>query len=264
MRKGGIIAIFRRADKEFGGRALCCIKLRFPSTRTWSNNMKKILAAALLAFSTAAFAAPYPQQNMQSVITPERFSGAAADKIYNDLAAHAGEYPLRFDNAADQKRAARDAAELLRISRSLIETDIIKPDDEAYIPMLHRTAQTAWIAHNLDVEGAAQTADAYYRKLLSAQPKAQRAQTLGEYGGFLAASAQTDAALRVLRQAVDGGNGAARKPLAIVLLTKGQKEQALREIRAYVKQYPRDEQAKHMLEAAQAGRVEVKGAPMAR
>ena len=114
--------------------------------------MKKILAAALLAFSTAAFAAPYPQQNMQSVITPERFSGAAADKIYNDLAAHAGEYPLRFDNAADQKRAARDAAELLRISRSLIETDIIKPGDEAYIPMLHRTAQTAWIAHNLDVE----------------------------------------------------------------------------------------------------------------
>ena len=63
---------------------------------------------------------------------------------------------------------------------------------------------------------------------------------------------------------MDGGNGAARKPLAIVLLTKGQKEQALREIRAYVKQYPRDEQAKHMLEAAQAGRVEVKGAPMAR
>ncbi|MGF6148507.1 Putative Zn-dependent protease, contains TPR repeats [Kingella potus] len=225
--------------------------------------MKKILAAILLASFGIAFAAPYLQHNVkQSVLAGQRFNGPAADKIFNDLAGHAGNYPVRFDNAADQKRAARDAGELLNIFRALIETDIVKPSDGNYLPMLHHTARLAWIAHNLDVQGAAQTADGYYRKLLSVQPQAQRAQTLGEYGSFLASANQPDAALRMLRQAVDGGNAASRKTLAAVLLTKGQKEQALREIRAYVKQYPQDGEAKRMLEAVQSGRVEVKRVPM--
>ena len=71
---------------------------------------KTALAATLLLACATVFAKPYPKYDVvKSVLHDQGFDGDAADKIREDLAGHAGEYPPKFDNEADRKRAEKDA-----------------------------------------------------------------------------------------------------------------------------------------------------------
>ncbi len=225
---------------------------------------KTALAATLLLACAAVFAKPYPKYDVvKSVLHDQGFDGDAADKIREDLAEHAGEYPPKFDNEADKKRAEKDAVTLARLYSGLIEQKIvIEKQPERYRSVLHSIARLNWIAHNLDVPGAAAKADQHYRLLLAALPQKQRAGMQGEYGGFLASVGQTDAAVKMLNEAVQGGSDRSRLPLGMALLSQGKKAESLKQLRAYAKKCPQDERAAKFIDAVENGRFEVKRTEM--
>ena len=128
--------------------------------------------------------------------------------------------------------------------------------------MLHSIARLSWIAHNLDVPGAAAKADQHYRMLLAALPQKQRAGIQGEYGGFLASVGQTDAAVKMLNEAVQGGSERSRLPLGMALLSQGKKSESLKQLRIYVKKYPEDKRAAQLVDAVENDRFEVRRAEM--
>ena len=225
---------------------------------------KTALAATLLLACAALFAKPYPKYDVvKSVLHDQGFDGDAADKIREDLADHAGEYPPKFDNEADRKRAEKDAVTLARLYSGLIEQKIVtEKQPERYRSVLHSIARLNWIAHNLDVPGAAAKADQHYRLLLAALPQKQRAGMQGEYGGFLASVGQTDAAVKMLNEAVQGGSDRSRLPLGMALLSQGKKAESLKQLRAYAKKYPQDERTAKFIDAVENGRFEVKRTEM--
>jgi len=190
---------------------------------------KTALAATLLLACAAVFAKPYPKYDVvKSVLHDQGFDGDAADRIREDLADHAGEYPLKFDNEADRKRAEKDAVTLARLYSGLIEQKIVtEKQPERYRSVLHSIARLSWIAHNLDVPGAAAKADQHYRMLLAALPQKQRAGIQGEYGGFLASVGQTDAAVDVLSEAVKGGSKPASLSVSICSASENRKSSSL-------------------------------------
>ena len=221
---------------------------------------KTALAATLLLACATVFAKPYPKYDVvKSVLHDQGFDGDAADRIREDLADHAGEYPPKFDNEADRKRAEKDAVTLARLYSGLIEQKIVtEKQPEQYRSVLHSIARLNWIAHKLDVPGAAAKADQHYRLLLAALPQKQRAGMQGEYGGFLASVGHTDAAVTMLNEAVQGGSERSRLPLGMALLSQGKKAESLKQLRAYAKKYPQDERAAKFIDAVENGRFEVK------
>ena len=226
---------------------------------------KTALAATLLLACATVFAKPYPKYDVvKSVLHDQGFDGDAADKIREDLADHAGEYPPKFDNEADRKRAEKDAVTLARLYNGLIEQKIVtEKQPERYRSVLHSIARLSWIAHNLDVPNAAAYADQHYRMLLAVVPqKQQRAGMQGEYGSFLASIGQTDAAVKMLNEAVQGGSDHARLGLGMALLAQGKKTESLKELRAYAKKYPQDKRAADLIDAVENGRFEVRRAEM--
>lgn len=225
---------------------------------------KTALAATLLLSCAALFAKPYPKYDVvKSVLHDQGFDGDAADKIREDLSDHAGEYPPKFDNETDRKRAEKDAVTLARLYSGLLEQKIVtEKQPERYRSVLHSIARLSWIAHNLDVPGAAAKADQHYRLLLAALPQKQRAGMQGEYGGFLASVGQTDVAVKMLNEAVQGGSDRSRLPLGMALLSQGKKAESLKQLRAYAKKYPQDERAAKFIDAVENGRFEVRRAEM--
>ena len=104
---------------------------------------KTALAATLLLACAAVFAKPYPKYDVvKSVLHDQGFDGDAADRIREDLADHAGEYPPKFDNEADRKRAEKDAVTLARLYSGLIEQKIVtEKQPEQYRSVLHSIAR---------------------------------------------------------------------------------------------------------------------------
>ena len=225
---------------------------------------KTALAATLLLACATVFAKPYPKYDVvKSVLHDQGFDGDAADKIREDLADHAGEYPPKFDNEADRKRAEKDAVTLARLYSGLLEQKIVtEKQPEQYRSVLHSIARLSWIAHNMDVPNAAAYADQHYRMLLAVVPQKQRAGMQGEYGGFLASIGQTDAAVKMLNEAVQGGSDRSRLPLGMALLSQEKKAESLKQLRAYAKKYPEDKRAAKFIDAVENGRFEVKRTEM--
>ena len=225
---------------------------------------KTALAATLLLACATVFAKPYPKYDVvKSVLHDQGFDGDAADRIRENLADHAGEYPPKFDNEADRKRAEKDAVTLARLYSGLLEQKIVtEKQPEQYRSVLHSIARLSWIAHNLDVPNAAAYADQHYRMLLAVVPQKQRAGMQGEYGSFLASIGQTDAAVKMLNEAVQGGSERSRLPLGMALLSQGKKSESLKQLRIYVKKYPEDKRAADLIDAVENGRFEVRRAEM--
>ena len=225
---------------------------------------KTALAATLLLACATVFAKPYPKYDVvKSVLHDQGFDGDAADRIREDLADHAGEYPPKFDNEADRKRAEKDAVTLARLYSGLLEQKIVtEKQPEQYRSVLHSIARLSWIAHNLDVPNAAAYADQHYRMLLAVVPQKQRAGMQGEYGSFLASIGQTDAAVKMLNEAVQGGSERSRLPLGMALLSQGKKSESLKQLRIYVKKYPEDKRAAQLVDAVENGRFEVRRTEM--
>ena len=219
--------------------------------------MKKLLFTALLAaLSAIAQAKPYPQHDIGKIVQPDHVDMQLADQVLSDLYDQAGNYPPRFDNAADQQRAAAEAAQLNRLFQGMIKVKAVTPQQpEKYINVLYRLARLNVMAHNMDMPNAAAQADRYFQemiKLLNNKPK-EKARAQGEYGAFLVGSNRIDRAMPLLQQAIKGGDTNAHLPLGMVYFMKGNKAEAVKHLQIHQKHYPQDERSRVLLEAINKG-----------
>lgn len=236
--------------------------------------MKKHLLAILLALAApAALAVPYQPLNPQSLVSgspehpPINVNMPAVQRAFDNLAAHAAEYPVQFDTDADRRRAIADLQPLGVVFDSLVENNTpragIAPSP-GYLALLQMRARFNWMGHNLDQAGYADRAEAGYAdraeadyaRLLAFAPAADKPAVQGEFGNFLASSARMERAIPMLRAAYQAGHKESGRDLATALLTQNKRSEALPLLREYVRNFPQDQKGRAILNAVEQGRVE--------
>ena len=228
--------------------------------------MKNHLLAILLALAApAALAAPYPPLNPQSLVSgspehpPINVNRPAVQRAFDNLAAHAAEYPVQFDNDADRRRAIADLQPLGVLLDSLVQNNTPRAGaapSQGYLALLQMRARLNWMGHNLDQAGYAERAEADYTRLLAFAPAAAKPAVQGEFGNFLASSARMERAIPMLRTAYQAGHQESGRDLATALLTQNKRSEALPLLREYVRNFPQDQKGRAILNAVEQGRVE--------
>ena len=178
--------------------------------------MKKYLLTILLALAAhAALAAPYQPLNLQSLVSgspehpPINVNMHAVQRAFDNLAAHAAEYPVQFDNDVDRRRAIADLQPLGVLLDSLVQNNTPRAGaapSQGYLALLQMRARLNWMGHNLDQAGYAERAEADYARLLAFAPAAAKPAVQGEFGNFLASSARMERAIPMLRAAYQAGH----------------------------------------------------------
>ncbi|NND97139.1 MAG: tetratricopeptide repeat protein [Pirellulaceae bacterium] len=236
----------------------------FVSARGGCSSLRALPALLLISMCAAAGRAEtksipaYVQPNFRSILTVrENADGTnvhavdmkALDTVINGIRRHAGGYPPRFANKADQELARRDCQKLAKMM------DVMVGDRSNDPGMLYRAALTHSMAHHLDVKTAAKKADAYYERLLDLNNDDVQGQL--QYGLFLADSSRTKSAIVHLQKAMQLGADA-DVALAVAHVADQNLAEAKRILDDYVAKNPDDERAQKILWAVNAGRVKVK------
>ena len=227
--------------------------------------MKRVLIVALflLLSSSGLWAAEYGTYDLKKTYsTRDGDAGRKRivvdlrylDGIIDDLSSHAADYPPRFESDTERLRAAHDAKQLARV------LDILSRGRNADRRILLRAAVVCSLAHNLDVPDAAAKADRLFRDLLVRYPG--DAEVHFRYGMFLAGTGHADDGLAHLERALAGGVKAADYPLGMVYLSKGDKDHALRHLKAYRKTDPGDASVESLIRAVESGAVTVREKPV--
>ena len=218
-------------------------------------------ALCLALIAATASAAEYGHYDPKRLLTVSEtpagrkygLDGVYLDRMLNDLSVHAKNYPPQFDSGEDRQRAEHDVKALAGMLDIALGGPTQNPD------LLVRAAALQGIAHNLDIPGSAEKADALFRKLLAAQPGDARGSYL--YGTFLAASARPKEALPHLDRALAAGVADAAYTLGMVHLSLGNREQALRSLEDYKRRKPDDASVDRLIEAIRNGKIEIRNRP---
>lgn len=172
------------------------------------------------------------------------------DQILDDLAAHAFNYPPKFDTPQAKQRAVQDAGALSKILDTLIDQP--KPDTR----ILVRAGFLNSMGHNLDIVGAAQKTISIFEKLLAIVPTHPRGNYL--YGHFLAGIGKPKAALPYLQKALTSGVDAAAYSIGMTYLVLGDKYNALKSLQDYKQRIPSDTNVDQLIEGIRNGKIEIK------
>ena len=231
--------------------------------------MKKTLAALLIgALALPLAAAPYRALNPDSLFSgnpkkpPISVNLNGVETAIRNLSAVAGDYPPRFDNENDRRRAIADLGPLGVVLDSMVENTAPKGGAKAsaaYLASLAMRARFHWIGHNLDQPGHAAKADADYRRRIELAAAPQEKAFYQElHGRFLSSTGQLPRAISQLEALRKAGRKEAAMPLGMAYLMSGQKAKSLPLLREHVRNFPQDKQAKELLSAVENGRVEMK------
>ncbi len=169
--------------------------------------------------------------------------------IFDDLAAHARNYPTTFRSDEERARARRDANGLGGLLDAVTQTA------DAPVEMLVLAGRVHAMAHNLDVPQAAERATACFERVLASRP--EDAQANFHFGVFLAATgSRPDDAVACLEKATTLGVVDAWFSLGMLHLTLGDRERGLSCLETYSTKVPGDVQARELLEGLRAGTLE--------
>jgi len=172
--------------------------------------------------------------------------------VLDDLGAHAGAYPPRFDTLEDRHRAEADVTLIANILDPMAGNFAHNP------PMLFRLGLLHTIGHNLDLPGSDAKAVAAFKALLALTPDDPRANF--RYGMFLAGTTKLADAVPYLEKAKSLGVVAADYPLGVAYAALGNKALALEHLQSYSQRVPGDENATKMIDALRQGNVDVQHA----
>jgi len=171
-------------------------------------------------------------------------------KVIDDLATHAKNYPPTFRSEDERTRAERDAKILVYL------LDMIAAGDEVEAGILLMAGFVNAIGHNLDIEGSAEKATAYFERLLKREPD----HPMGNfhYGVFLASTAAGQKkSLPYLEKALKLGVENAGFSLGLAYLMLGEKAKSLEYLESYSEKNPDDQGAKEIIEAIKSGKIKV-------
>lgn len=160
-------------------------------------------------------------------VQPERTSFADyLDRRLNYLYRRTHDYPPRFDTPQERQRAVTEVTMFSGMLDALNALPAVKAQYLWRAGLLYR------IGHNLDIPGAADKADAVYRKLLAMAPRDPGCNYM--YGDFLVGSNRAEEALPYLERALSiGGMADAAYSLGIAYVLLGDKDKALESMETY-------------------------------
>ncbi len=219
---------------------------------------KYLLTLLILLACSVAYAKEYGTYDPKRALTVSEtpagkkygFDVPYLDKILNDLAAHAKNYPPQFDTPGDRQRAVQDVKVLSGMLDILITGPTPNPE------LLRRAGFLNSIGHNLDIPGSAEKAGSIFRNLLTAAPSDPRGNYM--YGTFLAGTGKPTQALPYLEKALALGVADAAYAIGMTYLSLGDKEKALEHLEAYKRRNPSDGSVDKLIDAIRNGRIEFK------
>ena len=172
------------------------------------------------------------------------------DQMLNDLAAHAINYPPRFDTPQEKQHAIQDVKTLSGMLDILIDQP--KPNTE----ILVRAGWLNSMGHNLDISGSSQKTVSIFEKLLAIAPAHPRGNYM--YGNFLAGAGKPKEALPYLEKALTLGVSDASYSVGMTYLSLGKKDKALKNLQDYKRRSPSDTNVDPLIEAIRSGKFEFK------
>jgi tetratricopeptide (TPR) repeat protein len=178
------------------------------------------------------------------------FDTAYLDRMLNDLALHAKNYPPSFDSPQDQQRAIKDVKMLSGMLDVLINVPTPNPD------LLGRAGFLNSIGYNLNIAGSGEKASLIFQRLLAAAPSDPRGNLM--YGTFLAGSNKPKEALPYLERALAVGVVDAAYAIGMTYLTLGDKKRALQNLEDYKRRKPNDGSVGKLIDAIRNGKIELK------
>ncbi len=206
---------------------------------------------------TVAHAGPYGRYDLkEAFVLKQSDSGPNSitikfpylDTMLGDLAAHASNYPPRFDSPADQERARVDVGALSNLFNTMSSSRNHR--------VLTDIGIVNSIAFNFDIPQSVDRAVAAFSTLLEDAPEDPQTNYL--FGKLLSTSARRDDGIRMLEKAKMLGVVQAEYVLGITYMTAGDKDKALENMEAYAKSVPADENAPKIIDAIKNGHVEIK------
>jgi tetratricopeptide (TPR) repeat protein len=175
------------------------------------------------------------------------------DRVVDDLAEHARDYPPKFRGEEEKSRAERDAKALVAIF------DKLTAEKDASADLLLKAAFVDGLAHNLDIRGAAEKAAQNYDRVLTRTPDNPRANL--NFGIFLAGVGKWKESLPYLEKALKLGLDDAKYTLGVVHMSLGDKEKAIELLEGFGKTHPQDPRPKQLISAIRSGEIRVKTVP---
>jgi hypothetical protein len=223
--------------------------------------MMRAFIVPLLCFTSSVVAATeYGHYDLKKVVSlSETIPGKPSVtinvpyfvEILNDLGAHAGTYPVRFDSGDDRYRAEHDVVLL----SALLDTAADSFSDNKSI--LLRLALLHAVGHNLDVPGSDKKAVTIFDNVLEKWPNDPQANY--RYGVFLAGTVKgQSAAIPLLEKAKSLGVVNADYPLGLAYISVGDRDKAVTNLKNYTARVPGDENAARVLVAIINGKIETK------
>lgn len=223
------------------------------------NLSKRILSISLLCLCTCwAQAQPYGNYDIrQALVSTEQgehhINITYVNQVFLDLHKHARSYPPQFDTPQDQQRATQDASMVAKVFETLLQS---QPDN---VQILERTSMSYYIAHNLDIPGAAHKANTIYRQWVTLMPNDPQGNYM--YGEFLSSIGDVQTATPFLEKALELGQNEANFALGLNALRLGDTQGAIVFLQEYQKTNPQNTDVQKIIEAIQSGSIEVHQSP---
>lgn len=205
------------------------------------------LAAFCYATAPAAFAVPYQSTNISACFAAkDKLDLPCIDTAFHALETVARNWPPKTDSAAEKQRAAADA---LKLHEGLLAAIKRVPATQ---DLFLKLAWSAHLGYNLDAPGMGPRANELYKGYLGNYPGDVHGNFL--YGVFLSGvnGSQRDA-VPYLEKALAGGEKRANMTLALAYVGAGEKDKAKTALEAYLKDFPGNEEAIHLMAAVESG-----------
>lgn len=168
--------------------------------------------------------------------------------ITNDLAQHAFYYPPKFDNAADQARAAKDAVALAGLMEIIAKA-------QPTAQFLGPAAVLQVVAYNFNTPASDAKAIALFTKWIAVAPDNARAKL--QYGYFLFESTRFRESIPWLEKARAAGEIEAAYWLGVLYLAQGKQREALKYWDDFVAHSPDGKKIAKEVEALRKGELRV-------
>jgi tetratricopeptide (TPR) repeat protein len=171
------------------------------------------------------------------------------DKTMQEIEPHAREFPVQFDSAQQRTNMQAQLVELL------VFLDHGVKEYPANTDLLLRDAVANGFGHNMGCPDCGEKAIAAFEQLLKLQPEGKEANC--RYGAFLAQTLQREKSIPYLQKAASLGVPEAHYTAAMVFIGLNDQDHAKPELKAYVKAFPKDKEAKGLLADMEHGNLHI-------
>jgi hypothetical protein len=171
------------------------------------------------------------------------------DKTLQEIEPHAREFPVQFDSAQQRTNMQAQLVELLVfLDRGIKEY----PADT---DLLLRDAVANGFGHNMGCRDCGEKAITAFDRVVELLP--DNAEANWRYGAFLAQTLQREKSIPYLQKAAILGVPEAHYTAAMVFIGLNDQAHAKPELKAYVKAFPKDKEAKGLLADMEHGNLHI-------